>query len=164
MRYGLPLLLLIALSGCASERHFARDSIWPFGDPNAPAAGSETALRALGQSPDVTPIAPQAGNVWPGAVQPVPTIADIEQNMNQPLGQSYIPSLPSPYPPGQGPPPDSSGDLDQNVPPAAIPQIPPIAPSSVPPAGTVTPGSLPPGAVVPGVLAPIVPGNPHVRQ
>ncbi len=98
----LPLLSLLALPGCVSERHFAADS-WPFGNPNAPQNNSETAQRALGATPAVTPIAPQPGNVWPGAVQPVPTIGDIEKNMDQPLGQSDTPSLPSPYPPGQDP-------------------------------------------------------------
>jgi hypothetical protein len=81
--------------------------MFPFGNPNAPLASSETAQRALGHVPDVAPITPQPGNVWPGAVQPVPTLSDEQQDMNQPLGQAYTPSLPSPYPPGQEPPPDA---------------------------------------------------------
>ncbi len=122
LRYRLPLVLLLSLSGCVSERHFARDSLWPFGNPNAPENRSENAERALGRSPDVTPIQPQGGNVWPGAVQPVPTIADIEKNMNRPLGQTYIPSLPSPYPPGQAP--ANGGDSnDFTIPPGAVPQV-----------------------------------------
>jgi len=98
--------LALLLSGCVSERHFVRDS-FPFGNPNAPVADSETAQRAIGHDPDVAPITPQPGNVWPGAVQPVPTLSDEQQDMNQPLGQAYTPSLPSPYPPGQEPPPDA---------------------------------------------------------
>jgi len=123
LRYRMTLILLLALSGCVSERHFARDSLWPFGNPNAPENRSENAQRALGRSPDVTPIPPQAGNVWPGPVQPVPTIADIEKNMNQPLGQSYIPSLPSPYPPGQAPPNNGGDSDDYTIPPGAVPQV-----------------------------------------
>lgn len=121
LRYGSALVLLVALCGCGEE-HSARDALWPLGNPNAPDNHSETAQRALGRAPEVKPIPPQAGNVWPGPVQPVPTISDIEQDMNQPLGQAYTPSLPSPYPPGQAPPDD--GDTGQyTIPPGAAPQI-----------------------------------------
>lgn len=124
LRYCLALVLLVTLSGCASERHEAADSLWPFGNPNAPDNHGETAQRVLGKSPDMTPIAPQAGNVWPGPVQPVPTLSDIEKNMNEPLGQAYTPSLPSPYPPGQNPPADQDdSDSDYTVPAGAVPQI-----------------------------------------
>jgi hypothetical protein len=95
---------VILLGGCTSDRQFAYDSIWPFGNPNAPVAASETAQRALGHNPDVAALSPQAGNVWPGPVQPVPTLSDEQRNMTQPLGQAYTPSLPSPYPPGTEPP------------------------------------------------------------
>ncbi len=130
MRHRLVLVLGLSLllSGCASERHFAADTLWPFGNPNAPLAVSETAHRALGQHPAVTPIPPQAGNVWPGPVQPMPTLSDIQKNANAPLGQSYTPSLPSPYPPGQGPAPGSdasSGMADStlySIPSGATPQ------------------------------------------
>ncbi len=100
--------LMICLTGCASERHFAADTLWPFGNPNAPPVMSESAERALGKTPDVTPIGPQAGDVWPGPVQPMPTLSDIQKNANLPLGQAFTPSLPSPYPPGQAPPDDES--------------------------------------------------------
>lgn len=134
LRIYLALVLLLALSGCVSERHFARDTLWPFGNPNAPANQSENAERALGRTPDVATIPPQAGNVWPGPVQPVPTIADIEKNMNKPLGQTFVPSLPSPYPPGQAPP--DSGDGPDNA---------------IPPNATMPPEAVPP----------LAPGNPH---
>jgi len=77
LRHVTAISLILLLSGCASTRHFAADTLWPFGNPNAPPATSETAQRALGQSPDVTPIAPQAGDVWPGAVKPMPTLSEI---------------------------------------------------------------------------------------
>jgi len=95
--------LIVLLSGCVSERHFAADTLWPFGDPNAPPATSETAQRALGHDPAVKPIVSQAGDVWPGPVKPMPTLSEIQANSNLPLGQAYTPSLPSPYPPGQEP-------------------------------------------------------------
>ena len=108
MRHYLTIGLVLLLSGCASERQFASDSLWPFGNPNAPGASSETAQRALGHQPTVAPIQPQAGDVWPGPVQPMPTLSEVQQNANMPLGTGYQPSLPSPYPPGQGPAPGGS--------------------------------------------------------
>jgi hypothetical protein len=124
----LALGLILSLAGCSSERHFARDMAWPFGNPNAPPINSETAERAIGKTPDIAPIVPQAGDVWPGAVQPMPTLSDIQKNSNLPLGQAYTPSLPSPYPPGQGPDqgdqttvPPADGNL-YAVPPGAVPQ------------------------------------------
>ncbi len=123
MRNALAIGLILLLASCSSERHYARDLLWPFGNPNAPPATSETAERALGKTPDIAPIVPQAGDVWPGAVQPMPTLSDIQKNQNLPLGQGYTPSLPSPYPPGQGPDqaPPAGGNL-YAVPQGAVPQ------------------------------------------
>ena len=125
----MALGLMLILSGCVNERHFASDMLWPFGNPNAPQTASENAQRALGQTPDVAPIAPQAGDVWPGRVRPMPTLGQIQQDTNLPLGQAYIPSLPSPYPPGQGPGADSSASVQvsggalYSVPAGASPHI-----------------------------------------
>lgn len=110
MRRWLWLGAVMMLAGCASERHFVRDSVWPFGNPNRPRISSETAERALGRTPVVIPIEPQAGDVWPGAVAPMPTLSEIQRESNLPLGQDYTPSLPSPYPPGEAPP-DADADL-----------------------------------------------------
>ena len=110
MRKTLVLGMALLVSGCTSERQFAYESLWPFGNPNAPAATSETAQRAMGESPPVTVIQPQPGDVWPGPVQPMPTLSQVEKNASLPLGQGYTPSLPSPYPPGQQPPPDADTD------------------------------------------------------
>jgi hypothetical protein len=126
LRQRVALGLILLLSGCVSERHFTED-LWPFGNPNAPPIQSETAQRAIGRQVAVTPIPPQAGDVWPGPVQPMPTLGDVQKNANTPLGQDYTPSLPSPYPPGQDP-------ADQ--PPPAV--LPPgsIYPSPAAPSGT----------------------------
>jgi hypothetical protein len=133
LRYTVGLGLVFLLSGCASEQHFASD-MWPFGNPNAPAATSETAQRALGKTPAVTPIAPQAGDVWPGPVQPMPTLSDIQKNANLPLGQGYTPSLPSPYPPGQSPGQGTGASVNvkggslYSVSPSGTPQVVPAVP------------------------------------
>jgi hypothetical protein len=110
LRHYLTIGLILLLSGCASERQFAGATLWPFGNPNAPAATSETAQRVLGHQAAVAPIPPQPGDVWPGAVQPMPTLSEVQRDANQPVGTDYQPSLPSPYPPGQGPADNSSTD------------------------------------------------------
>lgn len=102
MRIPLALLAALCLSGCAGGGTFAAH-LWPFGNPNAPPANSETAQRALGKPAPVAPLQAQPGDVWPGPVAPMPTLSQVEKNSTLPLGQGYTPSLPSPYPPGQGP-------------------------------------------------------------
>ncbi len=132
MRKTLVLGTALLLSGCASEQHAGRDLFWPFGNPNAPAATSETAQRALGQSPQIAVIQPQPGDVWPGPVQPMPTLSEVQKNANLPLGQGYTPSLPSPYPPGEAPPPDKAlqGDLSPSL--YATQNGAPVVPPAVP--------------------------------
>jgi hypothetical protein len=120
---------LLVLSGCASERHYFAETLWPFGNPNAPVMTSETGERALGKTPDVAPLQPQPGDVWPGAVAPMPTLGDIQKDANMPLGQAFTPSLPSPYPPGEMPslPPGSVPALNDSTAPAtALPPVPAV--------------------------------------
>lgn len=132
MRKTLVLGMALLLSGCTSEQQFFRQAIWPFGNPNAPAATGETAQRALGQSPPVSVLKAQPGDVWPGPVQPMPTLSQVQQNANLPLGQGYTPSLPSPYPPGETPPVGdaASGDLGNSL--YAIQNGQPVVPPPVP--------------------------------
>lgn len=115
MRKTLVLGTALLLTSCASERHALYDA-WPLGNPNAPIAASETAQRALGHTPQVAVLQPQPGDVWPGPVQPMPTLSQVQKNSSLPLGQGYTPSLPSPYPPGETPPPDTtSPDLGTSL-------------------------------------------------
>jgi hypothetical protein len=131
LRRYVTIGLILLLSGCASERQFVSDS-GLFGNPNAPVANSETAQRALGRQATVIPIQPQAGDVWPGPVQPVPTLSEVQRDANLPVGSVYRPSLPSPYPPGQGPAPSSGGnDLGSSLyatAPGGGPAVPPPVP------------------------------------
>lgn len=150
MSQRLALGLLFLLSGCVSERHFIRDS-WPFGNPNAPIPNSETATRALGRQPAITPIPPQAGDVWPGPVQPIPTIGEVQQQMNVPLGQGFTPSTPSPYPPGIDPNTGqpykpgaaNSNNLFDNAPPSTPLGLPGAPATGVPLYNNTTTGGLP---------------------
>jgi len=127
LRVLIVLSSFFVLSGCVSERHYFGDTLWPFGNPNAPVVTSETGERALGRSTDVPPLQPQTGDVWPGAVAPMPTLGDIQKDANLPLGQAFTPSLPSPYPPGEMPsaPPGSVPPLNEPTnPAAALPPVP----------------------------------------
>jgi hypothetical protein len=156
LRHRLVLASALLLTSCSSERHFAGDTLWPFGNPNGPIAASETAQRALGHSTEVTPITPQAGNVWPGPVQPVPTIAEEQKAMNEPLGNAYTPSLPSPYPPGTAPPvvPDlqdvplgAPGTQNFNLPDGVSPDSQDLAPLNGPITGPLGGDGSQPGTV-----------------
>jgi hypothetical protein len=154
LRYCLVLGLLVFLGGCANERHFAGDAIWPFGNPNGPVAASETAQRALGHTTDVTPIAPQAGDVWPGPVQPVPTLSDEQREMTQPLGAAYTPSLPSPYPPGVNPPANADlGESNLQAAPGTNGLMAPGSPGLNGTSGGMQPGLAPPVMPPPGAVS-----------
>lgn len=132
MRAFFALIAAFSLSACAGGGQFAHHSLWPFGNPNAPIQNSDMAQRALGKPTDAPPMLPQPGDVWPGPVQPMPTLSEVEKNSTLPLGQGYTPSLPSPYPPGQGPADNGTGAITaggnlyntQNGEPAAVPAVP----------------------------------------
>ncbi|HQT66523.1 MAG: hypothetical protein B7Z78_05680 [Rhodospirillales bacterium 20-60-12] len=90
--------LTLLLGGCSGLGHYMGDTAWPFGNPNSPAneaheatpmGQSLTMQRALGHDVPVATITPQPGDVWPGPVKPIPTLSEVQQNMNTPLGQMY---------------------------------------------------------------------------
>jgi hypothetical protein len=82
-------------------------------------------------------------------VQPVPTLSDEQQDMNQPLGQAYTPSLPSPYPPGEEPPPDA----DLGIGPLGAPGTQNFSqPGNV--TNPMAPMPAAPGPAAPGAVAP----------
>lgn len=85
----LPCSLLLLLSGCAGMGNYMHSTLDPFGDPNAPASDTINMQRARGNEVAVQPILPQPGDVWPGKLQPVPTLGEIQKHMNVPLGQAY---------------------------------------------------------------------------
>lgn len=85
----LPGVALFFLSGCAGMGNYVSSTLDPFGTPNAPTGNSVNMQRARGSEVAVKPILPQAGNVWPGKLQPIPTIGEIQKHMNTPLGQLY---------------------------------------------------------------------------
>ncbi len=85
----VPGVMALLLSGCAGVGNYLGSTINPFGDPNAPRGYALNMQRARGNDVAVRPIRPQPGDVWPGPVRPVPTLGEIQQHMNVPLGQEY---------------------------------------------------------------------------
>jgi len=83
----LPCLSL--LSGCAGVGNELYDMTRPFSEPNAPPLDALNMQRVRGADVAVQPITPQAGDVWPGPVKPVPTLSQIQKHMNVPLQQEF---------------------------------------------------------------------------
>lgn len=84
----LPALLLL-LSGCTGVGSYMRSTISPNGNPNTPKSEAINMQRARGNVVEVQPITPMPGDVWPGPVQPVPTLGQIQKRMNTPLSDEY---------------------------------------------------------------------------
>src|SRR5579875_3560497 len=94
MRRFASLALTMLLAGCGYH------SAWQppyFGgnQPYAPKGDSENLLRAEGRAPDVQPLTPQAGDVWPGPIPPTPTLQELEQQGNlSPGTEQAVPGSP----------------------------------------------------------------------
>jgi hypothetical protein len=98
----IALTALLLLSGCTGFGHFVSDTHTLKKNPNAPTGDSLSMQRANGK-PGVAPvIVPEQGQVWPTAIPAMPTLADIQKQMN--LGGDAAPQLgPVPAAPGQLP-------------------------------------------------------------
>jgi len=86
--------ILLLLSGCEGVGGFVNDTFSRNGDPNQPVATAENVQRANGGQPASTPIAVQSGNVWPGPIQPLPSLADIAKTLPQSEGVPLLPAVP----------------------------------------------------------------------
>lgn len=100
-RLALLGLCSLSLTGCA---YHAWDRI-PFvagADPYAPPGESENIRRARGQQIAPEALSPATGNMWPGPIQPTPSLADLVKQESggrlpnlQPLpGQPQAPLMP----------------------------------------------------------------------
>jgi hypothetical protein len=98
----IALTGLLLLSGCTGFGHFVSDTHTLKKDPNAPTGNSLSMQRAQGK-PGVAPaIVPEQGQVWPTAIPAMPTLADIQKQMD--LNGNGVPQLgPVPSTPGQLP-------------------------------------------------------------
>lgn len=87
MRRSAMLGTLLLLSSCSGLGKFFNDTErLPGQNPNAATGVSENVLRSRGQTPTEMPIEPQAGNVWPGPPQPLPSLSDVSRNGGQTNG------------------------------------------------------------------------------
>jgi hypothetical protein len=131
---------LLLLSGCTGFGHFIGDTHTLNGNPNPPVGDSANMQRANGGAGVQEALLPETGQVWPTAIPQMPTLADIQKQMD--LNGNAAPQLgPVPAGPGQMP---NLGTLPgmQGVTP--MPNVPSSLPSS--PGASIAPleGMTPP--------------------
>jgi hypothetical protein len=92
---------LLLLSGCTGFGHFIGDT-HTISNPNQPPGDSANMQRAYGGAGVQEALLPETGQVWPTAIPAMPTLADIQKQMN--LNGNAEPQLgPVPGGPGQNP-------------------------------------------------------------
>jgi len=153
MRRIVLLGLIALLPGCTGFGTFLDHTFTlPGENPNAPMADSENVRRALGQQSDITPLSPEAGNVWPGPQAPEPTLTDVQQRQGQEdrggFGPTTVPGAEPGMPAGRQPRPARRGS---STPPGSVepglPRVPETLAPPPPPQSSV-PGPGPTGQVV----------------
>ncbi len=102
-RYAL-LASALLLSGCSGSGfwRYEEDTLTlPGANPNLPVGSSENYLRARhGTTAEPPPLMTEAGDIWPGPTQNVPTLKDLQKQQSAETGQggSGAPGL-APLPP-----------------------------------------------------------------
>lgn len=99
----IALTGLLLLSGCTGFGHFIGDTHTLASNPNKPVGNDSLSMqRANGNAGVATPLVPESGQVWPTAIPAMPTLADIQKQMD--LNGNAAPQLgPVPSGPGQMP-------------------------------------------------------------
>jgi len=83
---GTMVLPTLLLGGCSGLGNFFGDTITlPGMNPNLPFGISENTDRARGHQPEEPPILPDAGNVWPGPPQPLPSLNQVSRQQGDAL-------------------------------------------------------------------------------
>ena len=85
--------LCLALSGCGYNTWWNP----PFtsgSNPNFPAGDSENMRRVVGEQVDSPALTPEPGDIWPGPLQPEPTLQDIERQGLQSAPEQPVPGSP----------------------------------------------------------------------
>ncbi len=99
-----PVLALALLGGACSSADLG-GAFMPFSSPtNVVAADSLTVQRIRGGDPEVAPLMPEPGNVWPDAEAPRPTLLSGPDEAMRNIPQ-YNPSLIQGSPPASSPVP-----------------------------------------------------------
>jgi hypothetical protein len=152
MRRIALLGLLLTLPGCTGFGEFLAHTFAPPPvNPNLPMADSENVRHALGQGTEFTPLAPEAGNVWPGTEPAAPTLSDVAKQENAGPSRGFapttVPGATPGLPAGRQPRPTTRGS---GTPPGSVqpgPESPPNA-GVIPPPRSTVPGTGPQGQVV----------------
>jgi hypothetical protein len=76
---------LTMLAGCNGSVDFFTDTHSPTLHVNRPFGNSENARIVAGQSVGIDPLKTESGNVWPGPIEPVPTLEDLQKMPPKPL-------------------------------------------------------------------------------
>jgi hypothetical protein len=93
---------LLLLSGCTGFGHFIGDTHTFNTNPNPPVGDAANIQRANGGAGVQEALLPETGQVWPTAIPQMPTLADIQKQMD--LNGNAAPQLgPVPAGPGQMP-------------------------------------------------------------
>jgi hypothetical protein len=112
---------LLLLSGCTGFGHFIGDTHTFSTNPNPPAGDSANMQRAYGGAGAQEALIPETGQVWPTAIPAMPTLADIQKEMN--LNGNAAPQLgPVPAGPGQIPNLNTLPGMQGTTP--GLPQVP----------------------------------------
>jgi hypothetical protein len=141
--------LCLALCGCG----YSTWSNPPFAtatNPNFPAGQSENVRRVMGEQVEAPTLTPEPGDIWPGPLQPEPTLQELEQQGQQTEPQRPVPGSPefqNQQPPNLPPPPAARGS---STPPGSnqpgLAKLP--APTSPPPVNTAPPAPNAAGQVI----------------
>jgi hypothetical protein len=98
MRQYALIGLVLLLSGCSGAYDFFMDTHTYIWNSNRPIADSENIRRVRGLAPQLPPVTPEPGNVWPGPIPPEPTLSDLEKDTT-PLGGQVSPDTTNPQTP-----------------------------------------------------------------
>ena len=150
--------LCLMLSGCGgySYRTWWNPPFTTGFQPHAPVGDSENMRRARGDDVIVQALVPEPGDVWPGPLQPEPTLEDLVKQGNTGAPEQSVPG--SPLQRGTQPPIQGSATPPASAQPGLSP-LPkaPAAPPAPPPAAR-PPGRNPAGQVLQ------TPGGPAVTS
>ncbi|MGH7051489.1 MAG: hypothetical protein ACREF0_03210 [Acetobacteraceae bacterium] len=96
MRPSALLGVLLLLSGCSGFGGFLGSTFSPTGDPNRPETATAVNLQRANAAPVVSPapITPEPGDVWPGPIKPLPSLADIAKTLPQAEAAPELPPVP----------------------------------------------------------------------
>jgi hypothetical protein len=152
--------LAFALSGCGYKTWWNPPLTAGY-NANLPVGDSENMQRARGLGSPVSTLTTEPGNIWPGPVQPAPTLADLESNGGL-TSQPEQPVPGSPLSRGTGAPsPSPNPSVGSSTPPGyAQPSL--ATPRSAPPlASYAAPPAAPPARGAGGQVIQ-TPGGPTV--